>query len=433
MSAPRLNPGLLEHDLIFSICVAFSRGQRQRQMSEFPTAQPRVDHARLCNVSRSLWQAARRRLAGAPDSKLAEADCSFFQWFYATRSIGGDSPFCIADEGNGPSVQLSYLRQFKCANNFLRNNLFEWGKQFVSARRADQSCHRLRREATPDDEHHRDPWGRRGQTKCAQCMKGYRHAFCEYCRGRYYSTGGDAPCVPDQRCAGNGGEPSTPGIVFTVVRNPVARFLSGYGEVMHRKLVEIPRGLDSRQLWGGRQPPRSPRQYLIRFLAGEFRDAISRHTNSMLGPITAQIDSGNAVDFVGSLEDMSGIGHGLGALIAARQPSMRWRPPEHTAWRRLASAVHGMTDSSSNQSYRLDMEMLLKSDPVVNEAISCAVTLPDSVCFGYSIPECGMLRSEMGLAQPASWSQFIGAVAEVYCPWKSHIVIAQVRANGLTS
>lgn len=391
------------------------------------TAIDAVEPRSMCALSRLLWGHAQQLLGEPVTANTLE--CGYLSQFYgrghtSARADGKSTSFCVANEGE-PAVVLVYLREFKCANNFFTSNLFQWGKQMVTADRADASCLKLRSEPTPDDDIHRDPWGRRAHTKCQQCDQAYRHAFCEYCIGGYYSQNRSSPCVKDRRCT-----PSTPRVVFTVVRDPVERFMSGYGEVMHRWVVEPP---SKPELRAALPAPRSAREFLTALLRGTVRFPAAHHLFSMLGPINAYVAKVATMkasqlpavpDLIGALPALDAFRAALATKIAAKQPGVTWSTPDSSEWSVLSNSVHVFTDSNSNSSFRHHMAELFDKDELAASAIQCAVTLPDILCLGEQlpVPECPHLQLLLpDNTAPRTWPGFVAEIKAAFCPWKSKV------------
>lgn len=189
---------------------------------------------------------------------------------------------------------------------------------------------------------------------------------------------------------------------FTFVRDPLARFVSAYGEIEYANLLDmgvrysISRGpyLDSD--FGSEQ---RAMEFIENMIAGRFaHDVNFGHLFTQV----ATIKQTNAV-VAGNLEHFS---EGWAKIQAVTKTSF--------AWDRKCGR-HAETENTADNKPRMAMERLLDRLPSVRIALRCSYLLPDYACLDYVISADDCVSA--GYAKDTdSWADLITKVKSMFCP-----------------
>ena len=198
-------------------------------------------------------------------------------------------------------------------------------------------------------------------------------------------------------------------IVFTFVREPLGRFVSGFTEFSYRGALRhfdlLPQLSRRSYASAFRDPRRLPRALIETFVNGQLGCTdVEAHMHSQTAFLVNAMEQPHmnitqrGLDFIGRIESGTIDWDAFGKLVlsaaeqlkrdSAADPDVgkpRWPPYRDTRTLGGRAYKHGPTDSASNNTYRGNMTALLNGDGAVATAV-CRLLLPDFVCFGYELP-----------------------------------------------
>jgi len=211
---------------------------------------------------------------------------------------------------------------------------------------------------------------------------------------------------------------------FTMVREPLDRFVSGFSEINVQDVGHFCKFLrpSSYELEALDSPKRAL-AFLHDLVAGNVaRDCwVNWHVFSMLGPLRFPSKLKGGMPYLCKLEDFE----------------QQWRLISEKAGVEFPAFDHacGAHKTSSQQDYppRSNMQktvslylanrrsraasMVLHQDPVARAALVCSVLLPDYVCFGYALPDGADMCVRARFATTmAAWEQVTSLVKAMLCP-----------------
>eukprot|EP00039_Didymoeca_costata_P009615 m.127462 g.127462 ORF g.127462 m.127462 type:complete len:393 (-) comp14547_c0_seq3:143-1321(-) len=227
-------------------------------------------------------------------------------------------------------------------------------------------------------------------------------------------------------------------VVFTTVRDPLARFDSGFTEISFRygeSGVYLNSSLRNKTTTTDLKPSTSvAREFVKALLRGHpdwFTGPTLRktkqhhygalaHLYSFLQPVNQFIESkkygGGKLDVFGDTDDMDSLLSKLNQELQSKSPTLGFSLPK---WRKdINGTHHNQTNAFSGNLWRASMHALLLSDKNIASAVICALYLPDIVCFNQTFPKetiapCAAWWNEKNLS---AWGDVINDARTAFCP-----------------
>ena len=269
----------------------------------------------LCQLMAPLWQHALRALPGPAPNRSAFS-CAGVREFYSTPV---NDPYWFEPPKGTDSPPFVFVRNWKCASKAVICNLKAAGWKF---QKADS------------------------QRKVAAAPRHLVGPSAAHLRAR--------------------------GFWFSFVREPLPRFIAGYGEYMHREFRHaLPQNTSGTAL-----------SFLRELLSGKVHTKPDQtgavlHLYSVLGQLRLQgiqrLSSG-PLDLIGRLESFEADWSRAAELSNVTLPA--WGPK---------CGAHPQTDRNSGFPPRVAMQQLVEGSLAARAALNCAVLLPDYLCLGYHI------------------------------------------------
>ena len=262
----------------------------------------------LCQLMAPLWQHALSALPGPAPNRSAFL-CAGVRNFYNTPV---NDPYWFEPPKGTVSPPFVFVRNWKCASNGVICNLKAAGWKF---QKADS------------------------QRKVAAAPRHLVGPSAAHLRAR--------------------------GFWFSFVREPLPRFISGYGEYMHREFRHaLPQNTAGTAL-----------SFLRELLSGKVHTqpdqmGAVQHLYSVLG----QLQVHGPLDWIGRLESFEADWSRAAELSNCTLPA--WDP---------TCGAHPKTDRASGFPPRVAMQQLVEGSLAARAALNCAVLLPDYLCLGYHI------------------------------------------------
>jgi len=324
----------------------------------------------MCDIMAPLWRQA-ATILGMNESDLAlDDECSFIDRFYWSRhEKKGYSSNYIRSYKLG-NFHLTYVPQWKCGNDNIRDNMRRLGVPEASL--ANVAAGTGTQDSAVDDWHNVDDW------------------------------------VPD-------------GEIFSIVREPFSRFISGYNEIEYRiandeLCDESHTGMDltcdealqsGTEQFDDLEPLTDERS--LEFIKDILRYSLSpmiqyEHVFSMLGNLNAfNTNFNRRISYVGRTEQFD-----------AAWSRMQDVGDLHFAEFRDEMGSHGSSDYTAGD----NMREVLDTNENATLALACAVLLPDQVCLEYdSRVDIEVDCTSAGFAaNQAVWKSIVSDIQTYLCP-----------------
>lgn len=210
---------------------------------------------------------------------------------------------------------------------------------------------------------------------------------------------------------------------FTMVREPLERFVSGFSEINAHDIREFcsydrPSSYRSEDM----QSPKRAQYFLQDLISGSLTRQcwIYWHVFSMLGPLR-YLRYPSQKPYIGKLEQFDDEWKLLSEKAGTRFPPFDYECGAH------------QTSSNENFPPRSNMQkmvslyvgdrkgraadMLFYMDKSVRTALVCSVLLPDYVCFGYDFPDGAdtCVRARFAKSMSA-WDRKVSHLKQMFCP-----------------
>lgn len=213
---------------------------------------------------------------------------------------------------------------------------------------------------------------------------------------------------------------------FTVVREPLNRFISGVSEINFRGPCAGEKDLTYTAF------EEDSKERAFAFLQDLLSLRLDRtchrnwHIFSMLGPLTDFQSRNTTLDWVAKLERLDRVWHRLGMVMGSRLPPFddtcgahpQTSNKDYAPRRAMKNAVKLLAEETTLVRSRQDamMESMLAA-PEARLSLVCAVLLPDYVCFEYKLPTLASDCVRAGFApSQARWKVLTKDIREHMCP-----------------
>lgn len=326
---------------------------------------------RICGLMAPLW----RHAAGLLDVELSDDaantdECSFIDRFYWSRheEKGYSSNYVRAYKLG--DFHLTYIPQWKCGNDNIRDNMHKLGVPEVSLNN-----------------------GAAGTSVQAEAVENWQG-------------------VEDWQSSNE---------VFSIVRDPFSRFISGYNEIEYRidsghlcdakhtgvgddcthALLDGTERFDDLEL----HTTNRPLEFIKDIVGYRLSPMLQyEHVFSMLGNLNAfEANFGKHISYIGRLEYL------------------------HDAWARMQEIGKlkfpeydddlGQHDSSTDLDMGDVMRDMLDSNDQATLALVCAVLLPDQICLHYDAKvDVATNCTSAGFFTPEDFDSLVANISDALCP-----------------
>ena len=199
---------------------------------------------------------------------------------------------------------------------------------------------------------------------------------------------------------------------FTIARDPLTRFTSGYSELSYRASStgtglannRRPQGICSTFLSTARIDPARAAQFVSGLLSGRiglssgnkciFMD-VCLHVLPQVGFVVQALHDGNVpvrgLDFVGKIEELDDEWERLGNAVKEAHGIISWPRFNPNLWAdqthpNRQSDPHTKSNAASGNAARMHMDSLVSTVNGPERIALCRIMLPDYACFGYELP-----------------------------------------------
>lgn len=329
---------------------------------------PQDKNGTMCNIMAPLWRQA-ASILGVSKLFGADDECSFIDRFYWSRHERHTYSSNYIRSYKLDNFHLTYIPQWKCGNDNIRDN--------------------LRRLGVPEAELANVAAGTSEQNFAADAW----HSVHDW--------------VPDNAS-------------FSIVREPMSRFVSGYNEIEFRiaKFELCNRdhtGMgatcsEALQLGSEKYDNVKPltTERALEFIKDILGYRLSpmilyEHVFSMLGNLNAyQKNYERRITFVGRLEHFAAAWERMQTAGKLKFPKFK---------NDLGS--HGSSEYPAG-SY---MREVLGTNKNARLAMACAVLLPDQLCFEYApMVDIASECTSVGFASSEGWARLVGDIRKHMCP-----------------
>lgn len=218
---------------------------------------------------------------------------------------------------------------------------------------------------------------------------------------------------------------------FTLVREPLDRFVSGFSEISASAVINAHDGKDVCQGFG-RSPfesealnsPQRAKAFLQNLVTGdlEFGCWLFWHVFSQLGPFRHHLrdTASQEATHVGKIEDFDK----QWALVAKTAGTTFPEFDDDCGAHELSSNktfpprknMDKMVSFNEEQPAARALSMILQEDKATRVALVCSILLPDYVCFNYELPDGPEACVEAGFAASArEWEHTVSTLRDSLC------------------